>query len=307
MHGGHHHDMDHFPTEAESHQLAEEFSANQPPLNPEAVTLRLDRFVEALSLSPLSDAVSDLTRPIPQLRLKPHSRFTDVIKPWLTDLIIAMGRRRIDHRALGSAQRDEFNEALQAAHADGSYQALAAIHAQPHMMHSMMGPDGTQRFLPWHRLYLLRCEDLLRQKRPGVAIPYWDYANDHNRPDWVWKPDGVTRGQPGARPELGSLPTQATITGLLGAGTYQAFTTGLETKAHNEVHNWCNGTISAPPTATQDPIFWLLHGNVDRIWDTWQLTHKGVANLSGPMAILDPWSESFMAVNDTVALRYSYG
>jgi hypothetical protein len=79
-----------------------------PPLNPEAVTLRLDRFVEALSLSPLSDAVSDLTRPIPQLRLKPHSRFTDVIEPWLTDLIIAMGRRRIDHRALGSAQRDEF-------------------------------------------------------------------------------------------------------------------------------------------------------------------------------------------------------
>ncbi|HEX3283764.1 MAG TPA: hypothetical protein VHT50_03645 [Mycobacterium sp.] len=91
--------MDHFPTEAESHQLAQEFDANQPPLNPEAVTLRLDRFVEALSLSPLSDAVSDLTRPIPQLRLKPHSRFTDVIEPWLTDLIIAMGRRRIDHRA----------------------------------------------------------------------------------------------------------------------------------------------------------------------------------------------------------------
>ena len=114
MHGGHHHDMDHFPTEAESHQLAQEFSASQPLLNPEAVTLRLDRFVEALSLSPLSDAVSDLTRPIPQLRLKPHSRFIDVIKPWLADLIIAMGRRRIDHRELDTAQRDEFNQALQA-------------------------------------------------------------------------------------------------------------------------------------------------------------------------------------------------
>jgi Common central domain of tyrosinase len=202
--------------------------------------------------------------------------------------------------------RDAFNQALQAAYADGSYQAMSVIHSQNHMMHSSMGSLGTPRFLPWHREYLFKLEDVLRQKRPGVTVPYWDYAIDHARPDWVWQPPGVARNSPG--PAGTSLPTQSTIDSILLNSSYTSFTYSLETQAHNGVHNWCNGTVSSPPTASQDPIFWLLHANIDRIWDKWQLNNPGVPPLIGPDAVLDPWAPTTASdMNDIFDVGYSYG
>jgi hypothetical protein len=90
--------------------------------------------------------------------------------------------------------------------------------------------------------------------------------------------------------------------------TYSEFAEDLEYDAHNSVHNWCNGTISDPDTATQDPIFWLLHANVDRLWDTWQMTHDGVPLLTGADAVLDPWQPVTVADVDSVSqLGYWYG
>ncbi len=146
-------------------------------------------------------------------------------------------------------------------------------------MHSSMGGGyiGGQRFLPWHRIYLVKMENLLRSKRWNVTIPYWNYSDDGARPDWVWKPDNVTRNTPGNR---ATLPSQATVDNLIYdvgrftvGRTYDDFTNGVEFDAHNDVHNWCNGTITDPMTASRDPIFWLLHANVDRIWDLWQASH----------------------------------
>ena len=199
-----------------------------------------------------------------------------------------------------------FNDAVQQAHADGTYQALADVHADmSHRMHSMSGPVGAQRFLPWHRAYTLKMEDLLRSKKPGLTIPYWNYAEDQRRPDWVWKPPQVTRRTPGAAG--GSLPTAATVDNLVhNTGAYTTFTKGIEFDAHNQVHNWCNGTISSPPTAAKDPIFWLLHSNVDRMWNLWQLSHTGTPNLAGADAVLDPWTQTAGDVNDVINLGYSY-
>ncbi|MBN0043520.1 hypothetical protein JS756_05260 [Streptomyces actuosus] len=49
-------------------------------------------------------------------------------------------------------------------------------------------------------------------------MPYWDYAHDHARPDWVWQPSGVNRPTPGVKPNgkpTAALPTQSIIDGLL--------------------------------------------------------------------------------------------
>jgi len=228
-----------------------------------------------------------------------------VLNPWFIKLMLALMRRRKNHLALDNVARDRFNQALKAAHADGSYQALSTVHSENHMMHSSMGAAGTQRFLPWHREYLFKLESLLRQKQPGVTVPYWDYANDHARPDWVWQPPGVVRGVPGAN--LGSLPTQSTIDSILLKPSYTQFTSSFELEAHNQVHNWCNGTITAPKTAAQDPIFFLLHANVDRVWDTWQLNHTGVPVLAGSDAVLDPWQPVTASdVDDILVMGYSY-
>lgn len=218
---------------------------------------------------------------------------------------------RVNHRTLDRTERDRFNRALQQAHLSrktvqlSPYSELAAIHANTeHRMHSMQGSVGTQRFLPWHRLYLLKCEELLKTFEPLVRIPYWDYANDHERPDWVWAPPTVARNTPGP---ISLLPIPQTVTSILQDSTYTGFTYALERDAHNDVHNWCNGTITNPSTAAEDPIFWLLHANVDRIWNLWQATHNGVPLLNGTNAVLDPWeSTTAIDVDSIIDLGYWY-
>jgi len=295
--GMHHQRMERFPGADELRELDARWGIDRS-LDPGELALRVERHLTRLSTTSSTSARSgsshvDLFVPFSRARLT------------ITIAVAALVRRRVNHDALDDAARTRFNQALQAAHADGSYQEMAAHHAQDHMMHSSMGPIGTERFLPWHRKYLFELEQLLKRKQPAVVVPYWDYANDHARPDWVWQPPEVVRRTPGATG--GSLPSQATIDSIMLEPSYTAFSRELEVEAHNEVHNWCNGTVSSPPTAAQDPIFWLLHANIDRIWDRWQLTHSGVPSLSATDAVLDPWEATAADVNDVFTMGYSYG
>jgi hypothetical protein len=88
--------------------------------------------------------------------------------------------------------------------------------------------------------------------------------------------------------------------------SYDYFTNGVEFDAHNDVHNWCNGTLSDPMRSTRDPIFWLLHANVDRLWDLWQGSHFAVPNLSGTNATMDPWPENATSAHSIISLGYMY-
>lgn len=295
----HHQEMKRFPTADELREMDARWGIDRS-LDLTELTLRFDQEVRRLADSIVGSASprSDLFLPFSRIRID--------LRSFVSRLFAALMRRRINHRALDTAARDRFNLALQAAHADGSYQAMAIIHSQNHKMHSSMGTVGTQRFLPWHREYVFKLEDLLRHKQPAVTVPYWDCANDHERPDWVWQPPGVIRDAPGAAG--GSLPTQSTIDSILIKPSYGMFTLSLEVDAHNGVHDWCNGTVSSPATAAQDPIFWLLHANVDRVWDTWQLNHMGIPELVGPDALMDPWQPvTALEVNSSTYMGYSYG
>jgi tyrosinase len=42
----------------------------------------------------------------------------------------------------------------------------------------------------------------------------------------------------------------------------------LEGLPHNTVHGWINGTMGAF-LSPLDPLFWLHHANIDRLWDAW--------------------------------------
>ncbi|MGW7462885.1 tyrosinase family protein [Streptomyces sp. NPDC054797] len=306
-----------FPTREDLAGMRRQWRADGA-IDPEQLSLRLARYVrdQEQEREPVATAANPLVRlgdrfaertstdfkvetRGPRARLAAHD--------WLDVLIQSLRRTRLDHRDLGASGRKEFNDALKAAYARGDYPWLAAWHEDmSHRMHTMahVGPAGTQRFLPWHRIYVFGLEEFLRTTHPNLRVPYWDFANDHSRPDWVWQPPDVERHPPGE--QGGSLPDQATIDTILLKSTYTDFTTSLEFDAHNGVHNWCNGTISDIALAAKDPIFWLLHANVDRIWDTWQLTHAGKPNVSGVDAYLDPTIYSTEDVNDISQLGYSY-
>src|SRR5262249_31287940 len=53
------------------------------------------------------------------------------------------------------------------------------------------------------------------------------------------------------------------------AGQFMGRTGRIEATPHNDVHNMIGGLMSDPTTAAQDPIFWLHHANIDRLWSRW--------------------------------------
>lgn len=57
---------------------------------------------------------------------------------------------------------------------------------------------------------------------------------------------------------------------------------------HNRVHVWIGGDMG-PATSPNDPVFFLNHCNVDRLWAAWQIDNSGTPYLpSGTSAANDP-------------------
>ncbi|WP_020405703.1 tyrosinase family protein [Hahella ganghwensis] len=56
------------------------------------------------------------------------------------------------------------------------------------------------------------------------------------------------------------------VTGFAHSGSQ---TGQLESLPHNVVHTDINGAMGNPDTAALDPIFWLHHANIDRLWQVW--------------------------------------
>jgi tyrosinase len=50
----------------------------------------------------------------------------------------------------------------------------------------------------------------------------------------------------------------------------------METNPHGTAHTSFTGFISSIPTAARDPLFFLLHANVDRLWAKWQWARRRV-------------------------------
>jgi len=94
---------------------------------------------------------------------------------------------------LTDQQLQDFKDALNAAKADGSYDAFIERHH-----HSMMTPTPWQTetpdtnvrnvahrgpaFLPWHRYFCRELELTLQAKKPYLTLPYWNWAADAANP-----------------------------------------------------------------------------------------------------------------------------
>jgi len=59
-------------------------------------------------------------------------------------------------------------------------------------------------------------------------------------------------------------------------GQWGGFRIGLEVPLHNLVHRWVGGNM-LDMSSPNDPIFWLHHCNIDRLWAVWQFAHPMIA------------------------------
>lgn len=259
----------------------------------------------------------------------------------------AVVSQRKDQATLTDAETQRFVDALTVLNQPdqttiSSYGRLVAIHSDmSHHMHNM-GPGGDptdptgmlgqQRFLPWHRVYLYQFEQKLQSVHPEITIPYWDWTTpvEQTIPGWlqnVTPTVNIPRPGPGQVTvtrapgtmgfDLASVVAGTVDPNLLALATvqqatdYTTFATGLES-LHNLVHVWVGGqrgTMSFLDRSPADPIFWLHHANIDRLWWQWQQSPQGHGHnptLQPPNNIMDPWRFAEADTQDITTFNYVY-
>jgi tyrosinase len=179
---------------------------------------------------------------------------------------------------------------------DGKNESIYFIHGSGPMG---SGPLGFRRFLPWHRAYLVEFEKLLRSKNPNLSIPYWDWTADQGQLVGIKNYLGLASlRSAGIDPSTGNpvpfFTDDNEFQSLINfTGTYYDFTEYLETRPHNAGHGWAGGdmgTMASP----NDPLFWMHHAQVDRIWHLWQQNNPGEkAYLMDDDKKLHPWEAQY--------------
>ncbi|HEX9985912.1 MAG TPA: tyrosinase family protein [Thermoanaerobaculia bacterium] len=152
---------------------------------------------------------------------------------------------------------------------------------------------GAAGFLPWHRAYLLDLERELQAVDASVSLPYWRFdrpapnlftreflgVSDNlgtvrfspTNPLQFWRTDGVQGIN--RRPFFSTTvapPGLLNENDTIGLGTRYAVFRNMEGNPHGMAHTSFGGSISSISTAARDPLFFLLHCNVDRLWAKWQ-------------------------------------
>lgn len=192
-----------------------------------------------------------------------------------------MTLERKNQRALSSAEWRAFIAAINAMHGIGTtppaYRDFVRVHVDAMSpggmswgVHTMSGMGMVGRnFLAWHRRFLWQLEQRLQVDTPTVTIPYWDWVADPTIPAPLDDPAlvpswGIDRGW-----DAQWLPTQADLDAVTAPRTsFRAFQRRLE-HVYNLVHEAVGGTMNSS-SSPADPLFWLHHANIDRIWAEWQ-------------------------------------
>lgn len=196
-----------------------------------------------------------------------------------------MAYARKNQARLTDAEWQQLIDAINQLHGVGArspaYRDFVAVHTDAMTtaqgmswgVHSMNGMIGWN-FLAWHRRYLIDFEQRLRQVHPGVTIPYWDWVANPQIPApltdrALLRSWSVRRGAFDAS----HLPTGPQVNAVLRQTGYAAFQAKLE-GIHNGVHNAVGGDMKTAHSPS-DPLFFLHHANVDRLWARWQRSPQG--------------------------------
>lgn len=214
---------------------------------------------------------------------------------------------RKEYRQLSSSERERFHRAIHELKRSGEYDRITHWHSHPEYSG---GAHSGPAFLPWHREFLKRFEIGLRLIDPSVALPYWDSTLDDQleqpsdtclfTDQLMGEADAVgnvisgfasswqtPEGKPRLRREVGLhgrllneediriVMSQNDVSDVL---AYSAPSEGCHKSrdwtcleySHANVLIWVGGEMFQQITSANDPLFFLHHAFVDRIWEDWR-------------------------------------
>ena len=185
---------------------------------------------------------------------------------------------RKDHREMTQSERDALIDALVQLgnNTNSIFHKLADAHAA-HSAFIHGQPSATDVFLAWHRYQIFELEHGLQNINPRLSVPYWDWTTDRTNSsssllwqnsfmgrfnsNWPWAL-GRSLGSPS------SLPTTNNVASVQNLSNWASYTGSVETTVHNSVHQWVDGVMMTHHSP-RDPIFYLHHGMIDKIWQDW--------------------------------------
>lgn len=148
-------------------------------------------------------------------------------------------------------------------------------------------PSDSAFFLPWHRMYVYYFERICRQVLGDdtFTLPYWNYSSGSSvLPARFRDPRSpLFRADRNPNPNQGRPIDQGQPAGTISAerafrlrefytrGVRVGFSESLEQVPHDVVHGLIGNSrgMGSIAWAAGDPIFWLHHCNIDRLWASW--------------------------------------
>lgn len=177
-----------------------------------------------------------------------------------------------------------------------------------------ISPVEKLHFLLWHRLYISYFEKIVRKYsgKADFALPYWDYTDTNYRVMPALLRDKGTSLYEAARlPALnegyavGKAPSEdpkkrsevdqaLNLSDLMETRTFDVFSNNINNAPHGFMHDYIGGgfddyevynpiyqktmdggLMSWVPSAGFDPVFWMHHAQIDRIWESWSYSEYG--------------------------------
>ncbi|MBK9719502.1 MAG: tyrosinase family protein [Saprospiraceae bacterium] len=169
-------------------------------------------------------------------------------------------------------------------------------------------------FHPWHRIFNMHLERELQAIIPYVTIPYWKFDEKAERVftskfiGETERSDGASQEKPPKFNKMNPLVNyiEHTVWGTLqrayrdrnpanqdtfeetngkrdvltekrivnGPDSFESWATFEEYKSHNRAHNVFTGLVADVGKDPIDPLFFMMHSNVDRLWAKWQQTYN---------------------------------
>jgi hypothetical protein len=155
-------------------------------------------------------------------------------------------------------------------------------------------------FIPWHRELCNRFEALLREVDSDLSLHYWDWTVDpRSAPDGaggtvnlmqpsvmggsgdpvgppfanfestepghslIWRAVGASGANPDGTP---AIPSDVNVKNAMDFVDFDSNVRG----PHATAHGYIGGSLGNPHFSFHDPIVFLLHSNLDRLWAEWQ-------------------------------------
>ncbi len=212
-------------------------------------------------------------------------------------------RRNIAH--VSQAERDRFLAAILKLDHNRSFPDGVSYFDKQEDIHKNAHAAGANvhsgpAFIPWHRELCNRFEALLREVDSDLSLHYWDWTVDpRNAPDGVggtvnllqpnfmggtgdpvgapladfestepghtliWREVGISNANANGTPAI-----TADVT-IKNTNDFVVFDSNVR-GPHGDAHGYIGGSLSDAHFSFHDPIVFLLHSNLDRIWAEWQ-------------------------------------